>query len=153
MGDFGEFWELRWSHVGTQINQKSMPIAKIDFLENHRFSLGKTNIFKVRGVQVGSKNRSKIDQKIESKTDCILASIFERFWWILGAKLGPSWRQVRLKNRWKINPKWLGRFHIALGTLQEAPERESLIFHWFWKVLGGGGSTHAPSPRVDCPTP
>ena len=30
----------------------------------------------------------------------------------------------------------LGRFQNALGTFQEAPERESLIFHWFWKVLG-----------------
>ena len=31
----------------------------------------------------------------------------------------------------------LGRFQNALGTFQEAPEREALIFHWFWKVLGG----------------
>ena len=25
----------------------------------------------------------------------------------------------------------LERFQIALGTFQEAPERETLIFHWF----------------------
>ena len=31
----------------------------------------------------------------------------------------------------------LGRFQNALGAFQEAPERESLIFHWFWKVFGG----------------
>ena len=31
----------------------------------------------------------------------------------------------------------LGRFQNALGTFQEAPERETLIFHLFWKVLGG----------------
>ena len=31
--------------------------------------------------------------------DCILASIFERFWWILGSK------QVGVKNRAKIDPK------------------------------------------------
>ena len=32
----------------------------------------------------------------------------------------------------------LGRFQNALELFQEAPERESLIFHWFWEVLGGG---------------
>ena len=37
----------------------------------------------------------------------------------------------------------LGRFQNALGTFQEAPERETMIFHWFWEVLGGGG--HAPA--------
>ena len=51
-------------------------------------------------------------------------------------------RLVGLKNRWKIARNRLGCFHIALGTFQEAPERETLIFHWFWKVLGGG------SPRL-----
>ena len=39
-------------------------------------------------VEVGSKNQSKIDQKMESKMECIMASIFERFCLILGAKLG-----------------------------------------------------------------
>ena len=101
------------------------------------FSKGKTTLFEIQQVQVGSKHIPSIDQKIECKIQCILASIFERFWWILGAKLGPSWKQVGLKNRWKIDPKRLGRFHIALGTFQEAPERETKIFHWFWGVLGG----------------
>ena len=31
----------------------------------------------------------------------------------------------------------LGRFENALARFQEAPERESLIFHWFLEVLGG----------------
>ena len=30
----------------------------------------------------------------------------------------------------------LGRFQNSLGMLQEAPERESLIFQWFWEALG-----------------
>ena len=64
---------------------------------------------------------------MESKMECILASIFERFRWILGAKL----EGVGLKIRWKIYPKRLGRFHIALGKFQEAPEREILSFQWF----------------------
>ena len=101
------------------------------------------SIFEILGVEVGSKNRSKIYQKRSSTWEGILASIFERFWWILGAKLGPSWRQVGLKNRWQINPKRLGRFHIALGTYQEPPERESLIFQWFWGVWGVWGDAAA----------
>ena len=88
--------------------------------------------------------------------ECILASIFERFWWILAAKLGPSWKQVCLKNRWKIDPKRLGRFHIALGTFQEALERETLILHWFREVwVGGclGRGTARAMPGQSGPTP
>ena len=44
----------------------------------------------------------------------------------------------------------LGRFQNALGTSQKAPERESLIYHWFWKVWGGHGRA---SRGGDCPTP
>ena len=58
------------------------------FLKKPSFSSGKTYILKVRGVQVGSKNRLKIDQKMKSTWDGISASIFHRFWWIFGAKLG-----------------------------------------------------------------
>ena len=47
--------------------------------------------FGVSGVQVGSKNRAKIHEKMRSTWEGILASIFNGFWWILGAKLGPSW--------------------------------------------------------------
>ena len=54
-----------------------------------------------QGVQVGSKNRPTIDLKMNPKIQCILSSNFERFWWILAAKLGSSWRQVDLKSRWQ----------------------------------------------------
>ena len=40
------------------------------------------------GVQVGSKHRSTIDQKRESRWEGILASIFNGFCLILGGKLG-----------------------------------------------------------------
>ena len=36
----------------------------------------------------------------------------------------------------------LGRFQNALGTFQNAPKCKSLIFEWFWEVLGGGA--HEP---------
>ena len=32
--DLEGFWKPKWSHVGTQIDQKSMPLAKNDFLKN-----------------------------------------------------------------------------------------------------------------------
>ena len=41
---------------------------------------------RVQGIQVGSKNQQKIDPNMESKMECILASIFYTF--ILGGKLG-----------------------------------------------------------------
>ena len=50
-----------------------------------------------RGVQVGSKNRYKIDQKRSSTWDGILASIFDSFWWILGGKLGSKIYQKSIK--------------------------------------------------------
>ena len=40
----------------------------------------------------------------------------------------------------------LGRFQNALGKFQEAPECETMIFHWFWEVLGGGHAAGNP-PR------
>ena len=34
---------------------------------------------------------------MESKMECILASIFERFWWILGGKLGSKIKQKSIQ--------------------------------------------------------
>ena len=55
--DFGGFLEEKWRHVGTKIEQKSMPTSKSDFLKKPCFSLGKTMILRVQGIEVGSKNR------------------------------------------------------------------------------------------------
>ena len=86
--DFGGFLEAKWRHVGTKIDQKSMPTWKSDFLKKRCFSLGKTMILRVQGVEVGGKNRCKIDKKMESRWEDILGSIFSGFWWIFGGKLG-----------------------------------------------------------------
>ena len=59
--DFGRFLEAKWRHVGTKIEQKSKPTSKSDFLKKHCFSLGKTMILRVQGIEVGGKNRLKID--------------------------------------------------------------------------------------------
>ena len=42
----------------------------------------------------------------------------------------------------------LGRFQNALGTFQEAPERETMIFHWFWEVFWGGAHARANPGRA-----
>ena len=84
----GGFGEEKWRHVGTKIDQKSMPTWKSDFLKKHCFSLEKTMILRVQGVEVGGKNRCKIDKNMESRWEDILGSIFSGFWWIFGGKLG-----------------------------------------------------------------
>ena len=44
-----------------------------------------------------------------------------------------------------------GRFQNALGTFQEAPERETMIFQWFWEVFGGGPRTRHPDAGIARP--
>ena len=55
--DFGQFLEEKSRHVGTKIEQKSMPTSKSDFLKKLSFSMGKTMILRVQGIEVGGKNR------------------------------------------------------------------------------------------------
>ena len=76
---FNRFLEPTWRQIETNIDQKSLPTSKGDFSQKHQFSLGKTMILKVLGVEVGCKNRSKIDQTMESKKEWLLASIFMVF--------------------------------------------------------------------------
>ena len=44
-----------------------------------------------------AKNREKIDAKIDRKIDAFQDRFLMRFWWILGAKLEPSWDPNRRK--------------------------------------------------------
>ena len=61
--DLEGFWEPKWSHVGTQIDQKSMPIAKSDFLKNRTLPAAGDRFFKIRGSKLGV----KIDQMSTKK--------------------------------------------------------------------------------------
>ena len=45
--------------VGTKIDQKSMPVAKHDFLKNRVLPAAGARFFKIQGVKLGA----KIDQK------------------------------------------------------------------------------------------
>ena len=73
------------------------------------------SIFQDLGVQVGSKNRPKINQKMESETECILASIFEQFCWILGAELGGKIDQKSIRNRIEKKMQKTRPFGTRLG--------------------------------------
>ena len=64
--DFGGFWKQNGAKLAPKSHQKSIPTSKGDFLKKPYFSLEKTMILKVLGVQVGTKNLSKIDQKMKS---------------------------------------------------------------------------------------
>ena len=79
--------ELKWNP--NSILSWKCREAKSAFKTN-RISM----ILWVRRSQVGNQNRSKIDQNLKSKMECLLASIFNGFWWVLGANLG-----------WKIDPR------------------------------------------------
>ena len=74
--DFGRENEGK---LAPKWDQKSMLTSKGRFYK----STYKTNrilmIFEVSGVEVGSKNRPKIDEKLKPKMDCLLASILGRF--------------------------------------------------------------------------
>ena len=63
--DFGGFWEPKWNQVGTNIEPKIHVNIEMRFSENRALTAVGVN-FLDSGVQVGSKNRSKIDQEMKS---------------------------------------------------------------------------------------
>ena len=54
-----DFGKGNWRQVGTKIDQKSMPVAKRDFLQNRVLLIAGSRFFKIRGSKLGA----KIDQK------------------------------------------------------------------------------------------
>ena len=77
--------EASWHQNRSQID---VQFEKRSFEKNIVFLFGKTILLNVLEVKVGRKNQSKIDQKMSSTSEGLLASIFEGFWWILGPNLG-----------------------------------------------------------------
>ena len=53
--DFGGFWKAKWSQVGTKIDQKSMPIAKCDFLKNRALAAAGARFLRFWGSKLGVK--------------------------------------------------------------------------------------------------
>ena len=96
--DFGRENEGK---LAPKWDQKSMLTSKGRFCKNtykaNRFLM----IFEVREVEKSIKNLSKIDQKMESKMECLLASIFDRFLINFGRFWEASWDAKSIKNRLK----------------------------------------------------
>ena len=65
--------------LAPKSHQKSIPTSKGDFLKKPYFSLGKIHFFEIQGVEVESKNRSKIDIKNDAETEGLGNSIFIDF--------------------------------------------------------------------------
>ena len=82
-------------------DQKSMLTSKGRFCKNTYKTNRILMIFEVREVEKSIKNLSKIDQKMESKMECLLASIFDRFLINFGRFWEASWDAKSIKNRLK----------------------------------------------------
>ena len=96
--DFGRENEGK---LAPKWDQKSMLTSKGRFCKNTYKTNRILMIFEVREVEKSIKNRSKINQKMESKMECLLASIFDRFLMNFGRFWEASWDAKSIKNRLK----------------------------------------------------
>ena len=78
-----DFGRENGGKLASQNDQKSKPPLK----RKNQLNISGLDFSWFSRLQVGSQNRSKIDQKMKSKMKFILASIFKGFWWIFGSKL------------------------------------------------------------------
>ena len=109
------------------------------------FSHGKTYFFEIQGVEVGSKNRSKIDVKNDAETNGLGNSILIDFCWIWEA----SWPSKTEPRRSKIDVEMASKFDQflkaswnAIFSAQEAPRRASAADRrsgWSRPEAPGGG--------------
>ena len=96
--DFGRENEGK---LAPKWDQKLMLTSKGRFCKNTYKTNRILMIFEVREVEKSIKNRSKIDQKMESKMECLLASIFDRFLINFGRFWEASWDAKSITNRLK----------------------------------------------------
>ena len=99
-------------------------LRKAVFWKNLVFPLGKIHFFEIQGVEVGSKNRSKIDVKNDAETEGLGNSIFIDFWWIWEAswpsKTEPRRSEIDVEKAWKFD-QFLKASWNAIFSAQEAP--------------------------------
>ena len=84
---FGTILEDYGNKNGTKWAPKSAPKTMLPLKRKSQLNASGLVFSWVSGVEVGSQHRSKIDQKMKSRWEGVLASIFGGFWWALGAKL------------------------------------------------------------------
>ena len=74
-----DFGRQNGPKLAPKTHQKSISTSEGSFYKKYNKINGILLICEVSRVEFGSKNQSKIDAKLESKMECLLASIFERF--------------------------------------------------------------------------
>ena len=99
--NFGGFWEAKWSQVGTQIDQKSMPIAKSDFLKNRALPAVGACFFSFGGSKLGA----NIDQKSIKKRSQHEKASWHRFFIDFGGFGEASWEGKSNQERSKMASK------------------------------------------------
>jgi len=57
----------------------------------------------------------KIEAKIDQNFGASWGRILDRFWWILGGKMRPSWHQKRIKNRSQLREAHFTKNTIKLN--------------------------------------
>ena len=77
-------WLLRKITIDTQKTEKRFPRSA---KSTSKKRLEKLTVLKRNSLLFWSKNRSKIDTKRDPEFECILTSIFGRFWSIWGSKM------------------------------------------------------------------
>ena len=77
----GRFWLVFGYQNGGKLAPKSDQKSISTLRAKNQLNASPLAFSWLSWVEVGSKNRSKIDQKMESKTECLLASIFDCFFY------------------------------------------------------------------------
>ena len=65
--DFNGFLKEKWKHVGTKIEQKSMPTSKSDFLKKHCFFFRKNYDFEGSGNFANFAGEESLVNKLREK--------------------------------------------------------------------------------------
>ena len=94
---FGRIWKDFGKENGAMLAPNSEPKSMLPLKRKNQLNASPLAPNCVRGIQVGSKNRSKIEHKKRSRWEAILASIFNGFWWILGGRLGSKIEQKSIQ--------------------------------------------------------
>ena len=142
-----KIFDFRSQH-GGKLAPKSMPKSMLSskgaFLKKPSFSFRK-NFFEIQGVEVESKNRSKIDIKNDAEPEGLGNSILIDFWWIWEA----SWPSKTEPRRSKIDVEKASKFDQflkaswnAIFSAQEPPRRASAADRrrrWSRPEATGGG--------------
>ena len=75
--------------LGSQVGSQNR--RKIDLKRHRKNDEKRLQLERFWGVEVGCKNRSNIYQKMESKMECLLASIFDGLFINFGGLLEARW--------------------------------------------------------------